>query len=369
MSTPDRRSFLQRSALAAGSALLAGCGDERPARPVARSDRTYRWRMLTTWPPNFPILGEGCALLADWVREMSGGRLDIQVFGGGELVPALEVFDAVANGVAEIGHGASYYWAGKLPAAQFFSTVPFGMHARQVDAWLNEGGGMALWEELYAPYNLLPFYGGNSGMQMGGWFNREISTIDDVRGLKMRIPGLGGRVFTAAGGTAVLSAGGEIYTNLERGVIDATEWIGPYHDYRMGFHRVAKYYYYPGWHEPGTAFEMIVDRREFEALPADLRGIFRRAAAAVRAWSTAAFEVRNAEYLDKLVREEGVQLRRFPDAVLARFRELTREVLAELAAKDADSRRVWDAYRAFQQRMDTWAQVTDRAYFDQIRPA
>ena len=369
MNPSARRTFLRRAAgAAAGATLAAGCGPGAADRPPPRSERVHHWRMLTTWPPNFPILGEGCLRFAGWVKEMSGGRLDIQVFGGGELVPALEVFDAVSNGVAEVGHGAAYYWSGKLPAAQFFSTVPFGMNGQQMEAWVTSGGGQALWDALYAPFNLLPFYGGNSGVQMGGWFNKEINSVDDVRGLKMRIPGLGGRVITAAGGSAVLSAAGEIYTNLERGVIDATEWIGPYHDYKMGFYQVARYYYYPGWHEPGTAFELTVDKRKFEALPADLQQIFRRAVMALALWSTAEFEARNAEYLDKLVNEERVELRRFPDPVLARFRALTGEVLAALTAADPASRRIYAAYAAFQERIKPWAAVSERAYYTLIQP-
>ena len=197
--------------------------------------------MVTTWPPNFPILGEGCKLMADWVEKMSGGRLKIQVFGGGELVPPLEAFDAVSSGSVELANGASYYWAGKVPSAQFFATVPFGMNAQQMNGWILSGGGQELWDEVYAPFNVKGYPAGNTGVQMGGWFNKEINSLDDLKGLKMRIPGLGGKVINKAGATAVNVAGGEIYTNLERGVIDATEWIGPFHDYKMGFHKIAKY--------------------------------------------------------------------------------------------------------------------------------
>src|SRR5690606_14679795 len=216
--------------------------------------------MTTTWPPNFPILGEGCKLVAEWIRQMSGGRMEIEVYGGGELIPALEAFDAVSNGAIEMGSGAAYYWSGKVPAAQFFASVPFGMNAQQVNSWLISGGGMALWEKNYAKYNLIPFPCGNTGVQMGGWFRKEINSMADIQGLKMRIPGLGGKVLDRAGGTAVLSPGSELYTNLERGVIDATEWVGPYHDYIMGFHEVASHYYYPGWHEVGTTFEKFVNK-------------------------------------------------------------------------------------------------------------
>ncbi|MEL6275686.1 MAG: TRAP transporter substrate-binding protein, partial [Bacteroidota bacterium] len=227
---------------------------------LANSGQRYEWKMVTTWPPGFPILGEGCNLLADLVRVMSGGRLNIEVYGGGELVPALGAFDAVQQGAAQLGSGSPYYWAGKIPAAQFFSGYPFGLNAQQMNAWLIAGGGLELWQELYAEFGMVPFVGGNTGVQMGGWYNREINTVADFQGLKMRMPGLGGRVLEALGGTPVLLAGGEIYTGLERGVIDATEWVGPYHDYIMGFHEITKYYYYPGWHEPGTAFEFFANQ-------------------------------------------------------------------------------------------------------------
>ena len=319
--------------------------------------------MITTWPPNFPILGEGCNKFAQWVNEMSGGRLEITVYGGGELVPSLEVFDAVSNGAVELGHGAGYYWAGKLPAAQFFSTVPFGMNAQQMNAWLISGDGLKLWQDTYAPFDLTPFPGGNTGMQMGGWFNKEIRSVSDLQGLKMRIPGIGGKVFTRAGGTAVLSAGGEIYTNLERGVIDATEWIGPYHDYQMGFYQVATYYYYPGWHEPGTALELFANRTKYEALPSDLQAIIRTAASQLNSWSFAESEKMNSLYAQKLADEEGVQFRRFPEEVLNRFKGYTEEILESMTADDATAKAVYDNYRTFQNSVGGYARYNERIYY------
>ncbi|MFQ5587105.1 MAG: TRAP transporter substrate-binding protein, partial [Thermodesulfobacteriota bacterium] len=269
-----RRDFLKKAgatAAAAGTALAFGA-------PAVHARKSFNWKMVTTWPPHFPVMGEGAETFARWIEEMSEGRLRIQVYGGGELVPPLQAFDAVSQGIVEMGHGASYYWAGKAPATQFFAAVPFGMNAQQMNAWLYSGGGLALWEELYAPFNLVPFPAGNTGVQMGGWFNKEIKSIQDIRGLKMRIPGLGGKVIAKAGGSAILSEGGEIYTNLDRGVIDATEWVGPYHDYLMGFHKVARYYYYPGWHEPGTVLEVIINRGAFARLPKELQQVVRSAA-------------------------------------------------------------------------------------------
>ena len=319
--------------------------------------------MITTWPPNFPILGEGCNKFAQWVNEMSGGRLEITVYGGGELVPSLEVFDAVSNGAVELGHGAAYYWSGKIPAAQFFATVPFGMNAQQMNAWLVSGDGGRLWQDTYADFDLLPFPGGNTGMQMGGWFNQEINSADDIRGLKMRIPGIGGKVFTQAGGTAVLSAGGEIYTNLERGVIDATEWIGPYHDYQMGFYQVAKYYYYPGWHEPGTALELFANRSKFEALPTDLQAIVRTATDRLNSWMFAESEKMNSRFAQKLADEEGVQYRRFPEEVLARFKTHTEEILDGMVSGDVLGKSIYDNYRAFQTSVGSYSKYNERIYY------
>lgn len=371
----SRRNFLKRS-LHAGAASLVlstpflntGCSkpsNEPSGAPAVRTSRKYRWKMLTTWPPTLPVLQDGPKLFARWVKEMSEGRLDIQVYGGGELVPALEAFEAVSQGTAEIGHGASYYWAGKIPAAQFFAAVPFGMNPQQMSAWILSGGGLGLWEELYAASNLLPLPGGNTGIQMGGWFNKEINSVNDLQGLKMRIPGLGGKVISKAGGSAILSAGGEIYTNLERGVIDATEWIGPYHDYMMGFYKVARYYYYPGWHEPGTNLEFFINKGAFSKLPPDLQQIVRNAAAKVHHWMLCEFESKNNLYLQKLVREEKVDLRPFPDEVLEQFRAYSAEVIDEIVGNDAQSKKVYDAYRSFRNQITQWADISEKVYYSE----
>ena len=330
------------------------------------TNKKYQWKMVTTWPPNFPVLGEGCNLFAQWVSELSGGRMEIKVYGGGELVPALQAFDAVRSGAAEIGSGAAYYWAGKAAATQFFASVPFGMNAQQLNAWLIGGGGLQLWEELYADFGLIPMPGGNTGVQMGGWFNREINNIADLKGLKMRIPGLGGKVLERAGGAPVLLAGGEIYTGLERGVIDATEWIGPYHDYKMGFYQIAKYYYSPGWHEPGTALEFFFNKEKFEALPNDLQHIMRTAALRLNNWMLSEFEAQNSIYLDKLIREEEVDIRYFPDEVLQTLRTFTEEIIQDLAANDPFVKKVYTSYDDFRRKAVKWAALTEKVFYNSI---
>lgn len=372
MKQVNRKDFLKKGAAAlAGAGLIAtGCGNESAVQageaPNINLNKTYKWKMVTTWPPNFPVLGEGCNLFAQWVKEMSGGRMDIQVYGAGELVPPFESFYAVSTGVAEMSNGAGYYWAGMVPAAQFFASVPFGMNAQQMNSWILSGGGQALWDELYAPLNLVPMASGNTGVQMGGWFNKEINSIADLNGLRMRIPGLGGKVFSEAGGTVLQVAGGEIYTNLERGVIDATEWVGPYHDYKMGFHKIAKYYYYPGWHEAGTTLETAVNKQKFDALPADLQEIIRTAAMRQNIWTLSEFEARNSEYLEILLQEEKVDLRAFPSEMIKSLRGLTEGVLGKIIQEDPKSAKVYDAYATFFKRIKTYSAVSEKTYYNLI---
>jgi TRAP-type mannitol/chloroaromatic compound transport system substrate-binding protein len=334
---------------------------------AAAEKKVYNWKMTTTWPPNFPVVGEVANKYAEWVEEMSNGQLKIKVYGGGELVPSLEAFDAVSNGTIEMGSGASYYWAGKTPAAQFFAAVPFGMNSQQLTSWLETGGGLELWRKTYAKFNLVPFMGGNSGVQMGGWFNKEINSVSDLKGLKMRLPGIGGKVLEKAGGAAVLVAGGEIYTSMERGVIDATEWIGPYHDYKMGFNKVAKYYYTPGWHEPGTQFEFFVNKEKHDALPKHLQAILEAASKRAQVWVLSEFDRQNGIFLDKLVKEEGVEVREFSKETLDVLRGYTDEALREMIGDDALSKEVYESYSKFQNRVSKWSKVTEQAYYNKIQ--
>lgn len=349
--------------LACGNDTSKGGGDSTAA--VAPME-TYNWKMTTTWPPNFPVLGEVANKYAEWVEEMSNGQLKIKVYGGGELVPSLEAFDAVSNGTVEMGSGASYYWAGKTPAAQFFAAVPFGMNSQQVTSWLESGGGMDLWKKTYAKFNLVPYLGGNTGVQMGGWFNREINSVDDFKGLKMRMPGIAGKVLEKAGGTAVLVAGGEIYTSLERGVIDATEWIGPYHDYKMGFHKIAKYYYTPGWHEPGTQLEFFVNKDKHDALPKHLQEILDAASKRAQVWVLSEFDNQNGIFLDKL-KEEGVEIREFSKETLDVLRGYTETAVKEMVGNDPLSKEVYDSYSSYQDRVSKWSKLTEQAYYNKIQ--
>ena len=325
--------------------------------------QTFEWKLVTTWPKNFPGLGSAPERFARKVAEMSNGRLKIKVYGAGELVPAMGVFGAVSDGAAQVGHGAAYYWKGKVPAAQFFTAVPFGLNAQEMNGWLHHGGGLELWEELYAPFNLIPMAGGSTGVQMAGWFNKEINSVDDLRGLKMRIPGLGGEVLNRAGGTAVTIPGGELYTALQTGVIDATEWVGPYNDLAFGFHQIAKYYYYPGWHEPGSILEIIVNKTAFEKLPEDLQAIVRTAARDANQDMLDEYTARNNRALKELVEQHGVELRRLPDEVLAHLKQINAQILRETAAKDPQFNHIYEAFREFESQVIPYHRISEEAYY------
>jgi TRAP-type mannitol/chloroaromatic compound transport system substrate-binding protein len=328
----------------------------------AQAKAEYRWKMVTTWPKNFPGLGTGANNLAALIGEMSGGRIEVKVFGAGELVPAFEIFDAVSRGTAEMGHGSAYYWKGKSEAAQFFSTVPFGLTAQEMNGWIYYGGGMELWTELYAKFGLIPAPAGNTGVQMGGWFNKEINSVEDLKGLKMRIPGLGGEVLARAGGTPVNLPGGELFTALQNGTIDATEWVGPYNDLAFGLYKAAKYYYYPGWHEPGTILEAMVNKQAFDTLPADLQSIVRNACKVVNQDMLAEYTARNPVALQTLVTKHNVELRRFPDDVVLKLRALSDEVVADIAQKDEFSSKVYSSYKKFLSQSKEWSDLAELTY-------
>jgi len=353
---------------------LIGCGQEPSIGNDVATDaapaRTFTWRMATTWPKNFPGLGVAPEVFAERVGRMSNGRLQIKVYGAGELVPPLEVFEAVSQGTAQMGHGAAYYWKGKVPIAQFFTAVPFGLTAQEMNGWLLHGGGMALWRELYARHNLVPIAGGNTGVQMAGWFNKPINSLADLKGMKMRIPGLGGEVFERAGGTAVNIPGGEIYTSLQTGVIDAAEWVGPYNDLAFGLHQVAKYYYYPGWQEPGPTLEVIVNQDAWNELPADLREIVEVASLAMNTDMLAEYTARNNAALTELVEVHGADVRRLPDDVIAELKRISLQATDELVDEsDPLQKRIYDSYVTFRDNVIAYHEISERAYINTRDPA
>jgi len=361
-----RRQFVGGLAAAAS---VAACSEEAGnCEAVAdRSAEQFEWSCVTSWPPRYPGMGMGVENLATRIEAASGGRLKIRVYGGGELVPALEVFDAVSRGVVEMGHDASYYHKGKVDAAQFFTSIPFGMNYLELNGWLYYGGGLELWRELYAPFDLLPIPCGNTGVQMGGWFNKEINSIDDLKGLKMRIPGLGGEVIRRAGGTPVTLPGSEIFTSLQTGTIDATEWVGAYNDVSFGLHKAAGYYYYPGWHEPGPGLETIINQDAWASLPADLQAIVEITCQAITTDMVAEYTHGNAYALQQLIDDPGVELRIFPQEVLEFLKSITNDIVAEWIAEDPAAAKIAESYYEFLAKSEYGQRVTEQAYLETRR--
>lgn len=366
---------LKKSFLAIGSTLLGGlalmsimlgCGPEKQTQSVdsGQSKQVYEWKMVTTWLPNFPGLGTSLNRMVKQVETMSNNRLRIKVYGAGELVKAFGVFDAVQTGVAQMGHGAAYYWYGKIPEAVFFTTVPFGMTAQEMNAWIDYGGGLQLWRKIYGKHGIYPIPGGNTGVQMAGWFRHEVKSIADIKGIKMRIPGLGGEVFRRAGGTAVSLPGDEVFIALQTGAIDAAEWIGPYNDLAFGFYTIAKYYYYPGWHEPGPMLEVIINQQALDELPDDLRAILESAVRVMNQDMLNEFTARSNKALKELVEKHDVQLRRLPDDVLLRFKQISHEILKELALTSEDAGLIYESFTNFQTGVRNYYNISEKAYLE-----
>jgi TRAP-type mannitol/chloroaromatic compound transport system substrate-binding protein len=349
----SRRTLLA-SALAGGLAAPA----------VVRAADTVSWRMVTSWPRNLPGPGMTAQRLVDRIGAMSGGRLQVQLFAAGELVPALEVFDAVQGGTAEMAHTASFFWSGKMPAAAFFTAVPFGLLPLEHAAWIEHGGGQALWDELYAPYGIKPFMAGNTGTSMGGWFRKEINGLADLQGLRYRIPGLGGEMMKALGCVPTLVPPPEIIASLQAGTIDATEFLGPWSDLAAGFYKAAPYYYWPGLHEPNGTGEALVALEAWSALPPDLQAVVENAARAEAAYAVAEAEWQDQAALDQLVGEHGVQLRRFPADVEAAAREAAAEVLAAFDARGGLDQRIYQSFLAARQRAESWSRLSSQAFLE-----
>lgn len=367
-----RRSFIKKAALAAGAAaagLVAACQkkDESIGGAAIQTDKAkFSWKCVMSFGLTAPILGTFTVKMADSLRKMTGGALDIKVFGAGELVPALGVFDAVSEGSVEMFYSASYYWAGKVPFTQYTCSVPFGMTPQQANSWLYGGGGMELWQELYAKHNLMVFPAGNTGIQAGGWFRKEIKSLKDFEGLKMRIPGLGGKVVEAVGGRVVLLPGPEIYPALERGVIDATEWVGPYYDYNLGLHQAAKYYYSPGWHEPGTTNELSINLKAWESLPAEIQEMVKTVCYKMNVENLAEFDAKNNEFANK-IKAHGVEFRQFPDDVLRGLYKAAMKINEEVASKDPDAKRVWTSYKKFMADVRPYYNMSEVAYTNALK--
>jgi len=342
-----RREFLKKAGVVAASASLS------PLMFASAQRARYQFEMVTSWPASLDLLFGTATGAADRLRELTDGDVVIEVHPAGARVGATEVYDAVSGGAFEFGHTASYYYVGKDQAHGFFTSIPFGLNAQQTNAWFYDGNGMALWNELNARDGLIAFPAGNTGVQMGGWFKKEIHTPDDIMGLTMRIPGLGGGVFNRAGGNAQNVAPGEIFLALERGTVDAAEWVGPYDDEILGLHRAATYYYGPAWQEPGPALGLYVNLDVFDGLPADIQGAIASVAQAVNLEMLSRYESRNGAALQRLI-AGGTQVRTFPVEVMRHFETSMNELHDINRAANPFYARVHDDYRAFAATVRAW---------------
>jgi TRAP-type mannitol/chloroaromatic compound transport system substrate-binding protein len=331
------------------------------AAPAVARAQSLKWRMVTSWPKRLPGPGMSAERIATRIRALSGGRIDIAVYAAGEIVPAFGVLDAVGNGVAEIGHSASFYWQGKMPASAFFTTVPFGLTPGEHVAWIDAGGGQALWDELYAPFGVKPFMGGNTGVCMGGWFRHKLNGLADLRGLKLRSLGLGGEVYRRLGATPQTTPPAEILTSLQSGVLDAAEFVGPGTDIALGLYRVAPFYYYPGFNKPNGTGECIVALNAWNALTPEQKAIVAHACAAEANYALAEMERLNAQALQTLVKDHGVMLTAFPEDLVTAARKEATDVLGDLATRNAITAKVHTSYTAFRARTATWSLVSIEA--------
>jgi TRAP-type mannitol/chloroaromatic compound transport system substrate-binding protein len=359
----ERRRFIVKAGGALVAAGAAACGRDDAPNVIAQPK--VQWRMSTTWPAALDVLQGAAQRLGQVVEEISGGRFRIEVFPGGQIMPPFECFDAASKGTdIQAFMAAPFYWAAKDPAIQWFHTVPFGMNPDGMAAWYYQGDGLKLMEEAYGAYNLVPRPGMAQAPQMAGWFRKKMTTINDYRGLKMRVGPFGGKVYVKAGSTAVLTPASEIYAALERGVIDACEWVGPHDDMKLGLHKTAPYYYYPGWHEPGSMNEFGFNKKAYEALPVDLRRMLDHATAAINVYGFTEFQTKNAIALEKLKTEfrGKVEILPLPVPVLRELKKLAAEVVKEESEKSPMATKVHASFTKFQTQLAGWSRISEGAY-------
>ncbi|WP_038048776.1 TRAP transporter substrate-binding protein [Thermus caliditerrae] len=356
-----RRDFLKKAGIGvAASAAFA---------PVfAQTGPSIRWRLASSFPKSLDTIFGAAEVLAERVSALTGGRFQIRPYQAGEIVPGLQVMDAVQQGTVEVGHTASYYFVGKAPVLAFETSVPFGLTARQQNAWMYYGGGIELFRPIFADFGIIQFPGGNTGAQMGGWFRKEIKGLADLKGLKMRIPGPGGQVMSRLGVVPQVLAGGDIYPALERGTIDATEWVGPYDDEKLGFYKVAKYYYYPGWHEPGPQLTFYVNLKEWQKLPKEYQQALEVAAVEANLAMLAKYDQVNPPALQRLIKA-GVRLRKWPAEIMKAAQKAAFEWFEEESAKDATYRKVYTAWKKFREEQYRWFGVAELGYEQFAFPA
>jgi len=357
----NRRKFIKGAAVAGGATAVVT--STFPAPAIAQ--KRIEINMVSTWPRDFPGLGTGAQRFAKNLESMTDGRMKVNYFAAGEKVKAFDSFDEVASGNSQIYHAADYYWKGKHPGWAYFTAVPFGLTYTEINAWIHWGGGQELWDELAGSFGLKCFPGGNTGVQMGGWFRKEINSADDLKGLKMRIPGLGGDVMAKMGASPVSIPGGQIYENLISGAIDATEWVGPWNDSYMKFYEAAKYYYYPGMHEPGSMLSVGMNKSWWEGLSNSDQLTIKAAAHTENDLMMAEYNAKNGSSLVKLIKEQGVKLRKFNDDIYDSFGEAAEEVFAEVRAHSELSNRIHESFSKVREEVGAWAKISDQAYLAQ----
>jgi TRAP-type mannitol/chloroaromatic compound transport system substrate-binding protein len=356
-----RRDFLKKSVPAVAVGALAGCAQEGSGGPAVAAHPTVNWRMASSYPRSLDTLFGAAEFLAQRLAVLTDERFQLRVYPAGEMVPPLQVMDAVQQGTVQVGQTAGYYYTGKNPVLAFDTCVPFGLTARQQNAWLLRAGGLELIREAYAAFNIISFPAGSTGAQMGGWFRREIPSLAALKGLKMRIPGLGGEVMSKLGVTVQSIPGSELYLALERGAIDATEWVGPHDDEKLGFHKICKNYYYPGWWEPGPTISMLVNLDAWNKLPKSYQQAFESAVAETSQWMTADYDAKNPAALHRMV-EQGVKLLRFPDDMMAEAEKISFEIMRGHAANDAGYAKVFEHWMKFRADAYKWFGTCELAY-------
>lgn len=359
-----RRTFFSHTALGlAGTSALAACqsSPSPTTEAVSPAQPSIRWRMATSWPKSLQILFDSATLFCQRVSEMTDGRFAITPYPAGELTEGLQVLQAVTEGEVECGHTASYYYLDRGPAMAFGTTLPFGLNAAQQNAWLYFGGGLEAMQKLYQEMGAINFPGGSTGVQMGGWFKREVNTVEDFQDLKMRIPGLGGKILERLGAEIKVLSGDKIFAAFEQGTIDAAEWKNPHADRMLGLHKVAPFYYYPGWWEPGTSYEFQVNLAEWEKLPKDYQEIFRSAAADVNTKMLAKFDAANGEVLEKLMLG-GTKLLPFSPEILSATHKLAFELYEETASQDPQFREIYEPWKAFRAQVYRWNRINELGF-------
>ena len=357
-----RRSFIKNAA-AGGTAAAAS---SLPAPAISQG--LQEWRMVTSWPKGLPGLGTGAERLADRITALTNGRISVKVYAAGELVPPLGVFDAVAEGTAQLGHDAAYYHLGKSEGCAFYTAFPWGFTANEIEAWVAYGNGQALWDELYAPFGIRGFLAGNTGTQMLGWFRKEMRSIDDFKGLKFRAPGNQGKILQKLGATPVVMAGGEIFPALQSGAIDGAEWVGPYNDLSLGFYQVCKYYYSYGYHEPGAALQLTINEKAWRSLSGELQAIVKAAADVANQDMLAEYNARSGPALRTLVEEHGVQVKALPEDALMACGRAANEVLNEVYEEGTPIvRRIVEDFLAFRKDILPWTRISEQAFINARR--